>query len=72
MVFFIYFWLRIAGKNTNGEGHFYKFTNLFLKDINKDIIYCGSNNWDGRTFGNDVQFYTGVSPPVGSKLYILI
>ena len=30
------------------EWHFYNFTKLFLKDINKDIIYC--DNWERRTF----------------------
>ena len=71
-MFFYIFWLRIARKNTDVEGHFYKSTNLFLKYINKNIIYSGSNNSDSRTFCDDVQFYTEVSPPVCSKLYILM
>ena len=37
--------LRIARKNTMVEWHFYNFTKLFVKDINKDISYCNSNNW---------------------------
>ena len=50
MVYILYFWLRIARENTMVEWHFYNFTKLFLKDINKDIIYCDSNNWERRTF----------------------
>ena len=44
MVFIVYFWLRTARENTTVEWHFYNFTKLFLKDINKDIIYWDSNN----------------------------
>ena len=50
MVYILYFWLRIARKNTMVECHFYNFTKLFLKDVNKDIIYCNKNNWERRTF----------------------
>ena len=52
MVDISYFWLRIARKNTMIEWYFYNFTKLFLKDINKNIIYCDSNNWEWRTFWN--------------------
>ena len=34
------------------EWQFYDFTKLFLKGINKDIIYCDSNNWESQTFCN--------------------
>ena len=61
MVFILYFWLRIVGKNTSIEWHFYNFTKLFLKDINKVTIYFNSNNWGSRFFCNDIQFDTGVS-----------
>ena len=57
----LYFWLRIAGKNTNLELYFYNCTKLVLKDIDKDFIYCNSNNWNSWTFCNDAQFYTGAS-----------
>ena len=34
------------------EWYFYNFTKLFLKNINKNIIYCDSNNWEWQTFCN--------------------
>ena len=44
MFFILYFWLRIVRENTKVGWYFYNFTKLFLKDINKGIIYCDSNN----------------------------
>ena len=52
MVHISYFWLRTARKNTMVEWYFYNFTKLFLKNINKNIIYCDSNNWEWQTFCN--------------------
>ena len=59
-----FIFLRIARKNTMVERYFYNFTKLFLKDINKTIIYCNSNNrvtacsyckllMSGRVIGTD-------------------
>ena len=71
MVFVLYFWLRIVGKNTSIEWHFYNFTKWFLKDINKVTIYFKSNNWGSRFFCNDIQFDTGVSLPICSYCKLL-
>ena len=71
MVFILYFWLRIVGKNTSIKWHFYNFTKLFLKAINKVIIYFNSNNWGSRFFCNDIQFDTGVSLPICSYCKLL-
>ena len=52
MVYILYFWWRIARKNTMVKWYFYNFMKLFLKDINKSIIYCDSNNCKRQTFCN--------------------
>ena len=64
--YFLYLIKELQEEKTNMEWHFYNFAKLFPKDINTDIIYWDSTNWESQTFCIDVQFYFGVSLPTCS------